>query len=306
MAWRLAHSLTRLRDQVNAAYPNRSKASDGTIGDAAHAASSSDHNPNSAGVVTALDLTNDPANGFDVHQLAERVRLNPHPDAKYIISNGRIAGIHTGWQWRNYTGSNPHSRHAHFSVGRGPDGRSTAPYDNKVDWPVSGGVVPKPSPAPQPQPGVIGVATVTVPVVNVRQQPTSASAQAGSRTLRKGQTFNYVAIVLGQSVGGNPWWLKSQFGNYVWLGGTNVKAPTIPKTEKPVAPRTATALRVANVRVQPNTSAPLGGSQRLEPGQTFQYTGVVQGQRISQNGVTTADWLRSTKGNFVWAGNVRR
>lgn len=73
---RLANSLTRLRDQVNAAFPNRNKASDGWIGDASHAASASDHNPNSQGVVSALDLTNDPANGFDVHALAERLRVS--------------------------------------------------------------------------------------------------------------------------------------------------------------------------------------------------------------------------------------
>lgn len=46
MAWRLAGSLVTFRDQLNAAFPNRSKISDGFIGDAAHQAqgSASDHN----------------------------------------------------------------------------------------------------------------------------------------------------------------------------------------------------------------------------------------------------------------------
>ena len=142
MAWRLANSLGKLRDQVNAAYPNRNKASDGTIGDAAHAASASDHNPNGAGVVTAMDITNSPSTGFDVHALADRLRVNRHPDLKYIISNRRIAGAWTGWNWWPYSGSNPHDKHAHFSVGRGNDGQSTQPYDDTNEWAIGGSQVP--------------------------------------------------------------------------------------------------------------------------------------------------------------------
>lgn len=142
MGWRLANSLVRLRDQINAAYPNRAKASDGTIGDAAHAAGASDHNPNAAGVVCAMDITNSPQTGFDVHALADRLRVNRHPDLKYIISNGRIAGAWTGWAWAPYNGSNRHDKHAHFSVGRGNDGQSTPPYDDTNDWAIGGSVAP--------------------------------------------------------------------------------------------------------------------------------------------------------------------
>ena len=74
MAWRVAKSLLKLRDQINAHAPKRSKKSDGYIGDAAHASRSSDHNPwvkdGKMGVVTAADFTHDPAGGFD----AERSR----------------------------------------------------------------------------------------------------------------------------------------------------------------------------------------------------------------------------------------
>lgn len=139
---RIANSLARLRDQVNAAYPNRNKASDGWIGDAAHAAGASDHNPNAAGVVCALDITNDPGNGLDIHALADRLRINRHPDLKYIISNRRIAGAWTGWNWWPYAGSNPHDKHAHFSVGRGNDGQSGQPYDDTNDWPIGAAQAP--------------------------------------------------------------------------------------------------------------------------------------------------------------------
>lgn len=134
MSWRLANSLIKLRDQINEAYPNRAKASDGTIGDAAHAASVSDHNPNADGVVSAMDITNSPQTGFNVHALADRLRVNRHPDIKYIISNRRIAGAWTNWAWTPYSGSNPHTLHAHFSVGRGNDGYSTQPYDDPSPW----------------------------------------------------------------------------------------------------------------------------------------------------------------------------
>lgn len=136
--WRLAKSLETLRNQVNEAYPNRSKASDGTIGDAAHAATASDHNPNSQRVVCALDLTHDSNNGFDVHTLADRLRINRHPNLKYIISNSRICGAWTNWEWQRYTGINPHTSHAHFSVGVGPDGQSQPPYDDTTKWNIGG------------------------------------------------------------------------------------------------------------------------------------------------------------------------
>lgn len=138
MDWRLAYSLVQLRDQVNAQWPNRSKASDGTIGDPAHAATASDHNPYK-GVVTAMDLTHDPAHGFDAHALADRLIVNRHPNLKYIISNSRIAGAFSNWQWRPYSGTNPHNKHIHISVGVGPDGYSVQPFDDKTNWSINGG-----------------------------------------------------------------------------------------------------------------------------------------------------------------------
>lgn len=138
MAWRLAYSLTTLRDQVNAAYPARSKISDGTIGDAAHAAEPSDHNPNSAGVVCALDLTHNPPY-FDAHALADKLLSNRNPNLKYLISNRRITGAWSQWRWVGYAGSNPHDKHIHISVGLGPDGQSRQPYDDTTKWNIMGG-----------------------------------------------------------------------------------------------------------------------------------------------------------------------
>jgi hypothetical protein len=138
MTWRLAGSLVVLRDQIDSMAPQRSRISDGTIGDAKHRDRASRHNPNNAGVVCALDVTDDPAHGCPIHAVAEAVRARPHPDLDYIISNGRVAGRSTGWSWHHYTGPNPHNKHAHFGVGSGSDGEPGKPYDDRTRWTITG------------------------------------------------------------------------------------------------------------------------------------------------------------------------
>jgi lysozyme family protein len=131
---RLAKSLASLRDLVNARWPDRSKLSDGWIGDAAHAARPSDHNPNGAGVVTALDITHDPDRGPDTWKLAELLRINKDPRIKYVISNGRIfSSVVSPWRWRPYTGANKHAHHVHISVSSDP-----VLYDLASSWKIDG------------------------------------------------------------------------------------------------------------------------------------------------------------------------
>lgn len=129
MKWRVAKSLDQLLFQVNALAPNRSKASDGSIGNAEHAARSSDHNPwvmdGNTGVVTARDITNDPKNGMRSRALAEALRVSRDPRIKYIISDGEIANAksvtkggrtYAAWEWSPYSGKNAHFHHVHISV----------------------------------------------------------------------------------------------------------------------------------------------------------------------------------------------
>lgn len=124
MSWRLAKSLEQLRKQINAAHPNRSKLSDGSIGDQAHAARASDHNPDQHGVVAAIDVTHDPVNGVDGHVLSTQLTVDPR--AKYVIFAGKIWKARTR-QWEAYHGTNSHHHHVHVSVK--PDN-----YDNEVAW----------------------------------------------------------------------------------------------------------------------------------------------------------------------------
>lgn len=116
--WKLAEALITLEAQVNAKWPNRAKGSDGSIGDLAHAARTSDHNVRN-GYCHALDLTHDPANGFDSYKFADMMLRRQDPRISYIISNGRIGPGPKGVQpgvWRKYTGTNAHAHHVHFSA----------------------------------------------------------------------------------------------------------------------------------------------------------------------------------------------
>jgi hypothetical protein len=118
-SWRVARSLDTLLSQVNAAAPLRSRASDGSIGDAKHASRSSDHNPwvnvSGIGVVTARDFTHDPKH-FDAHKFAEVLKASGDRRLKYVISNGRIWNPSISQGWRPYRGANPHDKHTHVSV----------------------------------------------------------------------------------------------------------------------------------------------------------------------------------------------
>ena len=135
--WRAAKSLMKLREQVNTKAPARNKSHDGMVGDAAHRSRNSDHNPwVDDGVVTAYDITNDPANGCDVNKLAEAIRAAREPRVKYLIWQRRIAnhapvGGAAAWTWRPYSGSNPHDKQLHSSVKD-----TQALYDNTDPWPV--------------------------------------------------------------------------------------------------------------------------------------------------------------------------
>ena len=108
-----------LRDWINHHYPDRDKRSDGWIGDAAHAARPSDHNPDTNGIVHAIDIDKDLNKRPDeAARLAETLRLDAKTGRRpitYIIYAGRISSPRAGWKWRPYDGINPHHHHIHIS-----------------------------------------------------------------------------------------------------------------------------------------------------------------------------------------------
>lgn len=111
----------QLREQFDDCYSDRDRKSDGWLGDARHAARPSDHNPDSQGIVRAIDIDRD-LSGVSKPDLmpdvADQIRLCAKAGDKriaYVIFDGRIASPRLGWRWRVYRGSNPHHAHCHIS-----------------------------------------------------------------------------------------------------------------------------------------------------------------------------------------------
>lgn len=137
--WRLSPSLIAMEAEADAIAPNRSRASDGSIGDQEHAARLSQHNPaddlTDADLirwVCAIDLTHDPAGGFHAHDRARQIAANRDPRVRYLISDGEIWNPGSG-KWSPYTGPNKHRQHMHASIFNTATARDlTAPW-----WPTA-------------------------------------------------------------------------------------------------------------------------------------------------------------------------
>jgi len=122
---RLCKGGVTLRDQVNRKWPKRDKRTDGWIADRAHSLRVSDHNPNKAGVVHAIDIDENLgtyANGRTARLLANQLldyAASGLPGAsrlKYVVYENRIAsGTYrkTFWRWRH--GKYGHEAHIHIS-----------------------------------------------------------------------------------------------------------------------------------------------------------------------------------------------
>lgn len=118
MSWKLAPALATLISDVDHEWPHRNKAYDGTIGDAAHAARKSEHNPNRDpdddvpdGYVTAADIT---SSGVDVARLIATLVADPR--TWYVIHNSTIRSRTYGFTSRLYNGADPHLHHIHISL----------------------------------------------------------------------------------------------------------------------------------------------------------------------------------------------
>ena len=125
MKARLSKSVIQFREQADDAYPDRDRSSDGTIGDARHSKTKSDHNPDAlTGFVRAFDLDAS-LDGKDAtaHYLADQIRIIAKSDKRiaYVIFNKRIASKRTLFRWVKYRGTNPHTKHIHISFTKAGD-----------------------------------------------------------------------------------------------------------------------------------------------------------------------------------------
>lgn len=108
----------QLREQIDDAFPDRDRTSDGWIGDTRHAARKSDHNPDASGIVRAIDIDADlRSHASEAFDLADQLRILARFDKRiaYIIFAGKIASRKSLWRWVKYKGINPHHKHIHFS-----------------------------------------------------------------------------------------------------------------------------------------------------------------------------------------------
>jgi hypothetical protein len=140
-SWYTAPSLISLRNELNAANPKRDTSADGFVGDTAHSARVSDHNPDwsAGGVVRAGDFDKD---GIDTNKLLAIAIADPR--VEYVIWAGHIYRRATGFKKEVYKGSNGHYGHMHISL------RHTKSAEKSGRW---GYTATSPSPSPTPTPG---------------------------------------------------------------------------------------------------------------------------------------------------------
>jgi peptidoglycan hydrolase-like protein with peptidoglycan-binding domain len=137
MSWRVAGALLELRSEIDTRWPNRDRSSDGSIGDASHAASKSDHNPNPAGVVRAIDVD---ADGIPADWVAEHLRRR---GAIGDSLQGAMSSLITGSLPTSAagggvsTGARTHTR----AMCTSPRRRMQGGYDDSGSWGVKTGQV---------------------------------------------------------------------------------------------------------------------------------------------------------------------
>jgi hypothetical protein len=156
MAWALVPALVGLRNAFNKAFPDRDKASDGSIGDAAHQDSPSGHNPDdtagsqpedsdsdSVQDVRALDVDSDLRRaGWSSDRVTDAIvarmkELGTKAPLKYVIANTYIAE-YPHWEWLDYGGDDPHDTHMHFSCRAGSGTGQGNPENYNGPWGFEG------------------------------------------------------------------------------------------------------------------------------------------------------------------------
>jgi hypothetical protein len=124
---KLVEAGVTLRDQINKRWPKRDRRSDGWLGDSAHQARKSDHNPDAWGWVYALDIDHNMGPAGPARQGAEAQKLADQliqlaregkdmGRLKYVVYNNKIAsGTYKNQYWTWRPGNYGHTQHIHIS-----------------------------------------------------------------------------------------------------------------------------------------------------------------------------------------------
>jgi len=131
MAWKPAGNIDHRTQLIKAEYPGITVYQ---VGDTSHQASASDHNPDSRDIVHALD-----AMTYSDTKRGEAIRdwmLSDTTDTEYIIFNRKIYERDNQFKARDYSGSDPHTDHVHYSGKHGSTGYTSATgtgYDTNAE-----------------------------------------------------------------------------------------------------------------------------------------------------------------------------
>lgn len=145
--WVVAPAITTLRGQLDRDFPGRSKP-DGTIGDTAHSARTSDHNPDQDDTVCAIDAKRLSPRISNL-EIARALVASRDRRIKYVIADGRMWSSYPArgfpaWAERPYDGANAHAEHVHLSV-------TQAGKNDTSPWAAVAALVRADRPTPKPQ-----------------------------------------------------------------------------------------------------------------------------------------------------------
>lgn len=151
MGWENTPASESLVAEFNEAFPTRDKASDGTIGDPAHAGASSDHNPDETGKTPFEDAdTKNEVHARDIDStlrrpgwtmfrcfeiIRKRALAGQENRVQNLICDRKITSRSWGFiEWRPYTGSNPHTQHGHVGLRYGSGPGLSNPENDTGPW----------------------------------------------------------------------------------------------------------------------------------------------------------------------------
>lgn len=127
MAWQVSPILAPLIAEVKAKNPGMTVF---TIGDTAHQAEPSDHNPDQWDYVCAADfMIGSSFTAADAEFLFDRINQVRDSRTAYAIYNRRIESRTVQpWVVRSYSGTDPHTNHVHVSVVHGSNPHPTTSW----------------------------------------------------------------------------------------------------------------------------------------------------------------------------------
>lgn len=131
---------------------------------------------------------------------------------------------------------------------------------------------------------------VTVDALHIRSAPNSQSTLVN--TFPRGTVLNFIAVVNGENVQGNPRWGHSAQGHYFWLGGTDH-----PNGVEILCKVTVDAL---HIRSAPNSQSTLVNT--FPRGTELNFFEVVNGENVGGN----PRWGHSVQGHYFWLGGTDR